>query len=337
LLFFVAGFDGSAHTGRGFDIGFLTLRIALPLLILPHLMGLYSAFKRRASWEGRVALPLFGSTLLFQLHDSAIFHGYLSGIYYVKWYPLVIGIVFGLFFLERAREARAKARVQQEQANQMRMIHEATVGLAHDLEEPFKSVEMGFIELQRNPNNHEIIKALAETFPKKLKRVYELNRAILSYSKELSTALTLEREQVNLKGFLSEIADEYRPQPALQGVELSVIAQDSLSVEIDPGKMRRVFRNLIRNAADACTGRPGSRITLEARSYRDGVVVLVSDNGPGIPAKIRDRLFQPFETYGKESGTGLGLAMSRRLVDAHGGKLELLESQVGACFQILLV
>jgi signal transduction histidine kinase len=66
------------------------------------------------------------------------------------------------------------------------------------------------------------------------------------------------------------------------------------------------------------------------------VTVFVSDNGPGVPEKIRDRLFQPFETYGKENGTGLGLAMSRRLVSAHGGRLELLESQGGACFAVVL-
>jgi signal transduction histidine kinase len=189
---------------------------------------------------------------------------------------------------------------------------------------------------QRNPDNHEIIKALAETFPKKIKRVYELNRAILSYSKELSTTLTLDRERVNLKEFLDEIAGEYREQPSLQGIELRVLCADAVWVEIDAQKMRRVFRNLIRNAADACAGQAGAKIVVEVRVDRDSVTVLVTDNGPGVPEKIRDRLFHPFETYGKENGTGLGLAMARRLVVAHGGTLELLETQGGACFEVVI-
>lgn len=336
LIFFVAGFDGAAHTGRGFDVGFLTLKLVLPLLFVPHVMGIYSSWKRRKTWEGQAALMLFGSTFLFQLHDSVIFHGLASGTYYVKWYPLFIGVVFGLFFLDHAREARAKARADQEQARQMKLIYEVTVGLAHDLEEPFKSVEMGFIELQRFPGNQELVKALAETFPEKIKKVYELNRAILRYSKELSTTLELDRQPTDLKTFLEEIADEYRSQPLLDGTKIAVLSNGAAHVQIDQSHMRRVFRNLIRNAAEACAGRSGSKISVEIAASRDGVHVTVSDNGPGISDKILDRLFQPFETYGKENGTGLGLALSQRLVTAHGGEIALVASAVGARFQVTI-
>jgi len=336
LVYFVAGIDGAAHTGRGFDIGFLTLRIAFPILVLPHLMGIYGAFQRRGAWEGKVALSLFVSTLVFQLHDSAIFHGYMPGIYYVKWYPLVTGVVFGLFFLDHAREARAKARVEQEQTNQMRLIHEITVGIAHDMEEPFKAVEMGFKELQRRPDNQELVKALAETFPKKLSRVYELNRAILSYSKELSTTLELDRQRTDLKAFLDEIADEYREQPAFRSVQIDVLSTGHVHADVDTAQMRRVFRNLIRNGLEACAGRADGRVIVELRSEGQGMEVLISDNGPGVSPKVRGRLFRPFETYGKENGTGLGLALSRRLVAAHGGNLDIRPSSVGATFQVVL-
>lgn len=64
--------------------------------------------------------------------------------------------------------------------------------------------------------------------------------------------------------------------------------------------------------------------------------VLVSDNGPGISPKIRGRLFKPFESYGKENGTGFGLVLSQRLVMAHGGQIELPESNSGARFVVAL-
>ena len=60
----------------------------------------------------------------------------------------------------------------------------------------------------------------------------------------------------------------------------------------------------------------------------------MSDNGHGIAPQIRDKLFRPFESFGKENGTGLGLAMSKRLVELQGGSLEWVESAIGACFLI---
>jgi signal transduction histidine kinase len=66
------------------------------------------------------------------------------------------------------------------------------------------------------------------------------------------------------------------------------------------------------------------------------VKILVSDNGPGVAPEIKDKLFRPFESFGKENGTGLGLAMSRRLIEMQGGNLELVESGSGAVFQLRL-
>ena len=336
VIFFSSGSDSSLF-GRGFDIGFLTLRIAVPLLLLPHAMGIYAAFKMRKEWEGQVALTIFIGTFIFQTHDSLIFHGLASGIYFIKWYPLLVGYIFGLFFLEKARDLRTKAKIEQEQARQMHTIHEAIVGLAHDLEEPFKGVEMAFAELIRRPDNIELVKAIATTFPKKLGRVQELNRAILSFSKELSSAVTLEHEQVDLGKFIEEISDEFRPQPLLQGTVITVKSSSTVLLEIDSSKMRRVFRNLIRNAAEACSGGAGSRIDIEIKKSGGFIEIFISDNGPGISEKIKDRLFHPFESYGKVNGTGLGLAMSKRLVLAHGGDIVLEPSAQGARFKISLL
>lgn len=337
VAFFTGWIGHGTYVGRGFDVGFFTLRVAFPLLALPHLMGLYGGIRRSSFPDGRASIALFIFTFLFQVRDSAIFHGYASGIYYVKWYPFIIGLVFGSFFLERAREARAKARVEQAEARQMKTIHQATVGVAHDLEEPLKGLEMACKELERNPGNQDLVKAIAEVFPTKVQRIYELNKAILRYSKELSTQLSLEKKKTLLFGFVQSVADEFRDQPLLKEIEIIVEAKDrGISASIDQAQMRRVFRNLIRNAAEACAETKKAKITITIRHRSKEVEITVTDNGPGIAEKIRDRLFQPFESYGKENGTGLGLAMSRRLAEAHGGMLILAESNVGACFRLNL-
>ena len=216
------------------------------------------------------------------------------------------------------------------------MIHEATVGVAHDLEEPLKGLEMACQELRRNPDNKALVQAMAEAFPTKVQRIYDLNKAILAYSKELSKPVELEKEQINVSEFIKSVAAEFQGQPFFEKIDLSVVVSNSrLTIQSDAKLLRRVLRNLIRNAGEAIQAVDKPIVRIEAHASRvasSRVEILISDNGPGIAPQIRDRLFRPFESFGKEHGTGLGLAMSRRLMEAQGGSLELIESKIGATF-----
>jgi signal transduction histidine kinase len=110
-----------------------------------------------------------------------------------------------------------------------------------------------------------------------------------------------------------------------QNVRVTTRFDDPLPpVLADSGALNQVFLNLIKNAADAFEGN-GGEIEVDARKQGASVVIEVRDDGPGIPASVRDRLFEPFVTT-KEAGhgTGLGLSISRRIIDAHGGSIELL-------------
>jgi signal transduction histidine kinase len=115
---------------------------------------------------------------------------------------------------------------------------------------------------------------------------------------------------------------------------------------LDVDKLRRAVSNVAANARDATGGR--GRLHLVARVERldgadgatDHLVLVLADEGPGVPPEIRDRVFQPFVTWGKKAGTGLGLAVARRFVEDHGGSLELLPDpeppQHGARFRFAL-
>jgi len=337
VLFFYMSIGGSGNASSGFDVGFTTLKIAVPIIILPHVMGLYGSYKRIKTREGRFLFGMFLVTLIFQIHDSAIFQGLTTGIYLVKWYPFCIGIVFGCLFLERSREARSKLLVEQEQIKQMQMIHEATVGVAHDLEEPLKGLEMACQEIRRNPDNKELVQGMAESFPIKVQRIYELNKAILAYSKELSKPVEVEAEQININEFINSVIAEFQGQPLFEKVDIRIIAPNPrVTIQADPKLLRRVLRNLIKNAGEAVEAVANPQVRIEVQSNRltfSRVEILVSDNGPGIAPEIRDRLFRPFETFGKEHGTGIGLAISRRLMEAQGGSLEWVESKTGAAFK----
>ncbi|HVQ23657.1 MAG TPA: ATP-binding protein, partial [Planctomycetota bacterium] len=115
---------------------------------------------------------------------------------------------------------------------------------------------------------------------------------------------------------------------------------------VDVDKLRRAVTNIAANARDAMGGQ--ERIRFRARiepfggseGARVHLVLVLADDGPGVAPGIRDRVFEPFVTHGKKRGTGLGLAVARRFVEDHGGRLDLLlepESAVrGARFRLAL-
>src|SRR3978361_738765 len=90
--------------------------------------------------------------------------------------------------------------------------------------------------------------------------------------------------------------------------------------------MERVFLNLITNAVEAMP--EGGRVEIRAERNGTGVVVTVDDTGPGIPASVRQRLFEPFVTS-RKNGLGLGLALSRQTVLEHGGDLWIEDGDAG--------
>jgi signal transduction histidine kinase len=103
-----------------------------------------------------------------------------------------------------------------------------------------------------------------------------------------------------------------------QGVEIRTEVDPTIELPVEPGRMERVFLNLINNAIEAMPG--GGLISISAERNGRSVLVRVDDNGPGIPDGVRERLFQPFVTSGR-NGLGLGLALSRQTVLDHGGDL----------------
>lgn len=112
----------------------------------------------------------------------------------------------------------------------------------------------------------------------------------------------------------------------------------ALTMDADREHVFRIFSNLFRNAVQAIEGRDegaaGGRV--EIRGWREGetVCVVVSDNGPGVPARAREKLFQPFQGSTRRGGTGLGLPISAELAEAHGGSLKLIDTASGAAFEL---
>lgn len=114
-----------------------------------------------------------------------------------------------------------------------------------------------------------------------------------------------------------------------------------MEVDADPDQLYRVLHNLVRNSVQALEAVRASlavhpEISVEASREGAVVTILVSDNGPGVPAMARDRVFEAFQSTAKPGGTGLGLAISTELIQAHGGSITLEDTESGATFRIIL-
>jgi len=96
----------------------------------------------------------------------------------------------------------------------------------------------------------------------------------------------------------------------------------NLFVRVDCERVRRIFENLLGNSIQAMP--QGGTVTVRAKEAGKMVRIHIADTGPGIPAPLRDRLFEPFASQGKIGGTGLGLAIARSIAEAHGGSLTLV-------------
>jgi signal transduction histidine kinase len=144
--------------------------------------------------------------------------------------------------------------------------------------------------------------------------------------------LTWTMERVRVDALLQEAVEAMRPAAEADGVTVTAELGASIAAaRANPEKLQRVLFNLIQNAIRHTP--PDGSVTVRAESVGDGVEIEVADTGAGIAAEHRARVFEPFyraDTARSDAGAGLGLAVSRAIVEAHGGTIWLEEATVGA-------
>jgi signal transduction histidine kinase len=142
----------------------------------------------------------------------------------------------------------------------------------------------------------------------------------------------LAREPVDLGALARDAARVLGRQAAHLGVTVEVEAPPDLPpVSADPGGLRTCVVNLLLNAVQASPR--GGRVRLRCAAEAGGARLEVSDEGPGIPPEVADRVYEPFFT-GRPGGTGLGLAVTRRIAEAHGGSVSYRSGAAGTVFRL---
>jgi signal transduction histidine kinase len=207
--------------------------------------------------------------------------------------------------------------------------------MAHDFRGPM-TVIRGYAEtLMDGALSEESLKQRAQVIVAAVDRLERMTAETLDFARGGGR---LARRRVDVRRLLDEMALGLELE--LPGLEIRQRFEVPAGVRalLDTDKLRRAVGNVADNAREAMGGSGpfylGGRLDTGKAPGEQYLVLELSDEGPGVPEEIRDRLFEPFVTRGKRRGTGLGLAVTKRFVEDHGGTVELLSSSPGARFRI---
>ena len=227
----------------------------------------------------------------------------------------------------------AKMQVELRQAlgqkERLATLGAAVAKINHDLRNSLATAVLAFDKLA-TVNDPEVKRVLPRLY-NAVDRAVALCSQTLDYAGE--AAPTLNPTPFHLQELITEAAAAYR-EPDGEGREIRVDNTVSFDVDLeaDRAQLFRVFSNLIGNAREA----GAATIAFAAEKNGRALVIDVTDDGPGFNDKARENLFKPFAGSSRQGGTGLGLVIVRDVLKAHGGDIQLVDSDAGSAFRIEL-
>ncbi|MEU6857297.1 ATP-binding protein [Glycomyces sp. NPDC046736] len=147
-------------------------------------------------------------------------------------------------------------------------------------------------------------------------------------------ARTLERNPTDLAALAAAVLEEFAAVAEAKSVRLTRSGDTDVEAAVDAPSLHRAIANLVDNAIKHAP--QGSEVEVELNRGPGNVSVVVTDTGPGVPAAERERIFERFWRGGSTPGTGLGLPIARQIAQAHGGNLDLLDTEEGCRFRLTL-
>lgn len=205
--------------------------------------------------------------------------------------------------------------------------------IAHEINNPLSTVTDLVYSIAHEPTAAPLIQSYANIAQEELKRIAQIVRNTLGFHRESGSPTT-----VNITDLLDSAIALHEPQIRKKKIRLEKRYDNDFTVFTQPGELRQVFANLVNNAIDALP--EGGCLRIRTKLEGSSVRVIVIDNGTGIPRDRLTHLFQPFFTTKGEKGTGLGLWVSRSLVEKNGGRVavrSLVGSNVhGTAFSVVL-
>jgi signal transduction histidine kinase len=236
---------------------------------------------------------------------------------------------------EVARELGSSVPVERREIEDRnsRRLEELSAQVAHEIRNPITAAKSLVQQMGEDPASGENV-GYARVALQELDRVEKSIAHLLRFAREEDLRVA----EVYMADVVESAVEAFADRIESQGATVQTRIDGPAQIRGDAEQLRRMLLNLIGNALDALAeaGTPDPRLEIEVGENLAGseVWVRVRDNGPGIDADRRQRIWSPFYTS-RESGTGLGLAVSKKVIDAHGGSVEL-SSQPGRGTDFLL-
>jgi PAS domain S-box-containing protein len=230
------------------------------------------------------------------------------------------------------RDVTEQRRTEEElyRSRGLAMIGELSAKIAHEIKNPLAGIYAAVQLLSRDFPPGDPRRVIFDDVGGEIRRLDDTVQDLLRFARPLPP----HPRPTGLRNFVLDLLEPLRHQPEVQRHTLKVEVPEDMLVDIDPRLMGQVLTNLVLNAAQA-QEEPGT-IGVRATCLGDRVAIDVIDSGPGIPAAQRREVFEPFYTT-KTRGTGLGLPIAAKNVQAHRGTLELVAGEgPGAHFRITL-
>lgn len=211
--------------------------------------------------------------------------------------------------------------------------------LAHEINNPLAAVTNLLYLINQDRSLSEASKRFVSMASSEVARVSHITRNMLAFYRETSAPV-----EVDLADLVQSVLELYEPKIRDSHVKVEFQSGDRCRVLAFPGELRQVASNLVVNALEAMPNGGRMKIRVQARrdwrTGRSGVRLVVADNGVGIPLEAQQRLFEPFFTTKGEKGTGLGLWVTRDIINKHEGTIRVRSSlekgRRGTCFSLFL-
>ena len=229
------------------------------------------------------------------------------------------------------RESLLKTQQNLLESERLATIGRMASSISHDLRHSLAAIVANAEFLSESNLSPEQRDELYREVQLAVHRMTELIDSLLEFSR---TRASLHPTYGNLRMAIENAAQAVRSNPEFHNARIEVRQTGTAEGWFDHRKLERVFFNLLLNACEAMPDRNG-RIEVRLNDNGSSIHIRVSDNGRGIPAAIRNTLFEPFVSQGKENGTGLGLTVVHKIIQDHGGEVNLERtSPEGTVFHI---
>lgn len=289
-------------------------------------------------------LPIILSGLLFGLRGGLASAFLVTLLFIFHWFPglgppivhkgrvdeIILFFAFGILIGLLVDRERLESQMREDQEH-LAIMGEAAATVAHELKNPIITIGAYVKRIQQKIDPEDPNRERLDLIFHECQRIEILLKDMIHFSRPID----LEWSLVDINRLIRGVLEVMRPQAEQWQIPLNAQLEGALPlVQADQARLTQVFYNLILNAIQASP--PEQPVLIETRKLRGQVLVEVSDAGCGIPPEVRNKIFNPFYST-KKQGSGMGLPISKRIVELHKGRLFYRPNEpCGTTFSITL-